>query len=54
MDLFVAGEEMMRLKLAREHPTLAADEVEALLVEWLRERPGAKFGDCPGPPRAAR
>jgi hypothetical protein len=54
MDLFAAGEDMMRLKLARENPTLAADEVEKLLIEWLRRRPGAELGDCPGPPRTAR
>lgn len=53
MDLFAAGEEMMRLKLARDNPTLAADEVETLLIEWLRLRPGAERGDCPGPSREA-
>jgi len=26
---------MMRLKLARDHPSLAADEIEQLLLEWL-------------------
>jgi hypothetical protein len=52
MDLFAAGEGMMRLKLARDNPTLSADEVEKLLIEWLRQRPGAERGDCPGPSRA--
>jgi len=54
MDLFAAGEDMMRLKLARDHPALAADEVEQLLLGWLRRRPGAERGDCPGPSRAPR
>ena len=54
MDLFAAGEDMMRLKLARDNPTLATSEVEALLLAWLRRRPGAERGDCPGPSRAVR
>ena len=54
MDLFGAGEEMMRLKLARENPALGADEIEKLLTKWLRQRPGAERGDCPGPSRAFR
>ena len=53
MDLFVAGEEMMRLKLAREYPSLAANEIEQLLLEWLLRRPGAELGDCPGHSRVA-
>jgi hypothetical protein len=51
MDLFAAGEEMMRLKLARDNPTLSADEVEKLLLAWLWHGPGAERGDCPGPSR---
>ena len=54
MDLFAAGEGMMRLKLARDNPTLGVEEVEKLLAEWLRQRPGAERGDCPGPSRMAR
>ncbi len=54
MDLFAAGEDMMRLKLRRDHPTLADSEVEKLLLEWLRQRPGAERGDCSGPHPAAR
>lgn len=54
MDLFAAGEAMMRLKLARDNPTLAADEVEKLLAQWLRQRPGAEQGDCTGLSRTAR
>ncbi|MCH7664477.1 MAG: hypothetical protein IH936_00895 [Acidobacteria bacterium] len=54
LDLFAAGEGMMRLKLTRSDPTMTANEVEDLLVDWLRQRPGAERGDCPGPSRAAR
>ncbi|MGB6853647.1 MAG: hypothetical protein WBG49_13780 [Thermoanaerobaculia bacterium] len=54
MDLFAAGEDMMRLKLARDNPTLPLGEVEKLLTDWIRQRPGAERGDCPGPSRAAR
>jgi hypothetical protein len=53
MDLFAAGEAMMRLKLARANPALTADEIEELLTRWLRQRPGAERGDCPGPSRPA-
>lgn len=52
LDLFAAGEQMMRLKLQRENPGLTAREVDELLTEWLRRRPGAEHGDCPGPSRA--
>ena len=46
-----AGVAMHRLTLRRKHPTLTDAEIEALLVEWLCERPGAEFGDCVGTPR---
>jgi hypothetical protein len=44
LDLFAAGEELMRLKLARDNPELSADTVEALLNEWLRQRPRSERG----------
>ncbi len=43
---------MMRQRLRREHPELSARAIEERLVEWLRERPGAEFGDSPGRPVA--
>lgn len=52
MDLYAAGEAMMRLKLTRQHPGLGVEEIEGLLVAWLQHRPGAERGDCPGIPRA--
>jgi hypothetical protein len=48
MDLFEAGEEMMRTKLRREHPDARDEEIERRLVNWLHERPGAEDGDGPG------
>ena len=50
LDLFETGVEMMRQKLRRDHPDLADHEVEARLGAWLRERPGAEFGDAAGRP----
>ena len=52
LDLFEMGLEMMRQKLRRDHPDLADHEVEARLGSWLRERPGAEFGDAVGRPAA--
>ena len=54
LDLFEAGERMMRLKIARENPDLDPEAVEARLLAWLRQRPGAVRGDCPGRPRELR
>lgn len=50
LDLFETGLEMMRQKVRRDHPDLADHEVEARLGAWLRERPGAEFGDAVGRP----
>jgi hypothetical protein len=50
LDLFRTGEEMMRRKLRREHPDPSNDEIEARLLQWLQERPGAEFGDATGKP----
>jgi len=48
LDLFRTGEAMMRERLRREHPELSEQEIEARLVAWLQERPGAESGDAPG------
>jgi hypothetical protein len=50
LDLFEAGEELMRQQLRRKHPALAQAEIETRLLEWLRDRPGAEFGDAAGRP----
>ncbi len=48
LDMYEAGEAMMRARLRREHPGASEDVLERLLVEWLRRRPGAPHGDGPG------
>lgn len=50
LDLFDTGLELMRQNLRRHHPEAVDEEIERLLREWLCERPGAEFGDCPGRP----
>jgi Rv0078B-related antitoxin len=52
LDLFAAGEDLMRQRLRRQYPALAPPQLEARLVQWLRQRPGAEFGDSPGKPVA--
>lgn len=49
-DLCAAGEAVKWQQLRREHPHASDEEIEALLVAWLRERPGAPFGDAEGRP----
>lgn len=49
-DLFTAGERMMRQNLKRRHPEASADQIETMLRQWLRERPGAEHGDGVGRP----
>jgi hypothetical protein len=48
LDLFEAGLDLMRQNLRRTHPGTTEEEVERLLGQWLRERPGAESGDCTG------
>ena len=52
LEFFETGVEMMRQKLRRDHPDLPDQEIEARLGSWLRERPGAEFGDAVGRPAA--
>lgn len=52
LDLFDLGEQMMRTRLSREHPEWPDPRVQAAIEEWLRTRPGAELGDCPGRPVA--
>ena len=49
LDLFQVGLDLMRQNLRRRHPEANAEVIERLLDTWLRERPGATSGDCPGP-----
>lgn len=48
LDMVEVGVQMTRARLRREHPGWTDDQVESALREWLRGRPGAEFGDCPG------
>lgn len=48
LDLFETGLDLMRQNLRRTHPEAAEEVVGRLLREWLRVRPGAESGDCPG------
>lgn len=50
LDLFQAGVDVMRQNLRRRHPEAHDEEIERLLGDWLQERPGAEWGDCPGRP----
>jgi hypothetical protein len=50
LDLFETGVELMRQNLRRSHPNATQQEIERRLDNWLRDRPGAKFGDCSGEP----
>src|SRR5262245_3325911 len=47
-DLFATGEAPMRQGLRREHPDATDAEIEARLIAWLQERPGAEAGDAVG------
>lgn len=48
LELHAAGIDMMRQTLRRRHPALAEEEIEQLLAQWVRQRPGAENGDGEG------
>jgi hypothetical protein len=50
LDLFAAGEAMMRENLRRRFPRASDEEIEARLLAWLAERPGAEHGEAVGRP----
>ncbi|MFI5394886.1 MAG: hypothetical protein ACHQ9S_05080 [Candidatus Binatia bacterium] len=50
LDLFEAGESLMRQNLRRRFPSASAEEIEERVDAWLSERPGAEFGDAVGRP----
>src|SRR5712691_10885697 len=50
LELYEAGEAMMRQRIRRQCPTADSATVERMLVEWLRTRPGAEHGDGAGRP----
>jgi Rv0078B-related antitoxin len=54
LELFEVGEAMLRSRLRRERPDADEAEIEAEIALWLQRRPGAEFGDFPGPASTRR
>jgi hypothetical protein len=54
LELFEVGESMMRCRLRRERPDADEAEIRAEVLAWLQRRPGAEFGDFPGPASGRR
>jgi hypothetical protein len=52
LDLFGAAEELFRQRIRRENPAISTEEMDSLFAAWLRDRPGAPYGDAPGRHRA--
>jgi hypothetical protein len=50
LELFDFGVQLMRQNLRRSDPQADEEDIERRLGVWLRERPGAEHGDCPGRP----
>ncbi len=48
LELADLAERMVRARLRREHPGWSDDELDARVLEWLHERPGAEHGDAEG------
>ena len=48
LNLHETGLALMRQNLRRAHPDATEQEIDGRLQEWLHDRPGAEFGDCPG------
>ncbi len=51
LEMFETGVELMRQNLRRSHPLASPVELDRMLVNWLRTRPGAEHGDGVGRPR---
>ncbi|WP_438009479.1 hypothetical protein [Sorangium sp. So ce321] len=49
-DLHEAGLALMRQNLRRRLPEATETEIDEHLAAWLRQRPGAEFGDAEGQP----
>ena len=50
IELHEAGRLMRAERHRREHPGATDAEVQETVNAWLRERPGAEFGDAEGRP----
>jgi len=51
IDLWTTGLMLRRQTIRRNQPEASAAEVDALVNQWLQERPGAELGDGPQPVR---
>ncbi|WP_437940278.1 hypothetical protein [Sorangium sp. So ce341] len=49
-ELHDAGVALMRQNLRRRLPEASEEDIDERLADWLRERPGAEFGDAEGQP----
>jgi hypothetical protein len=47
LDLLDDAEQLVRQRLRRTTP-MSEEEIEARVLAWLHERPGAEYGDAPG------
>lgn len=50
LDMFEVGAQLMRGRLRREHPEWTTAQLDEAFRAWLHDRPGAPYGDHPGPP----
>lgn len=48
VELFEMGVRLMRENLRRQFPDARHEEIEARLMRWLHDRPGAEEGDAAG------
>lgn len=49
LDLYEVGEQLFRQRVRRENPEIDEAGVDDRVRAWLQDRPGAEFGDYPGP-----
>jgi hypothetical protein len=49
-EMFELGVSMRRERFRRERPELTDAEIERLVLDWVRDRPDAPFGDADGRP----
>ncbi len=50
MELHEVGVRMQRQRLRRTQPEASEETIDAQVAAWLHHRPGAQYGDYPGPP----
>jgi hypothetical protein len=54
LDLTALAEQLLRARLRRTHPDFTETDNEEAVHRWYTVRPGAEFGDLPGPVSARR